>query len=111
MQNPDAFLEHLDQDAAGRVFAAPYQTPDGVTVVPTARVSGVGADATTKPLGVFVIHNGKATWVPVVDTNRIAVLGVLTGLLSAVIASLAVLRRPPWPDLSVHGNSVRPRPR
>jgi hypothetical protein len=26
---------------------------------------------------------------------------VITGLLAAVIGSLAVLRRPPWPDISL----------
>jgi hypothetical protein len=34
------------------------------------------------------------------DANRIALIGVLTGLLAAVIASLAVLRQPPWPRRS-----------
>ncbi len=35
-----------------------------------------------------------------VDADRIALIGVITGLIAAVLASLAVLRRPPWPDLS-----------
>jgi hypothetical protein len=40
--------------------------------------------------------------VPAVDANRIALIGVMTGLLCGVIASVAVLRRPPWPDLSAN---------
>lgn len=61
---------------------------------------------TATPLGVVVIRGDKAKWVAVVDANRIALVGVLTGLLSAVIASLAVLRRPPWPDLRGTGASA-----
>jgi hypothetical protein len=37
------------------------------------------------------------------DANRIALIGVLTGLLAAVIASLAVLRQPPWPRITITG--------
>lgn len=52
------------------------------------------------PMGVFVVHGGTVRWVPAIDANRIALIGVITGLISAVLASAAVLRRPPWPDLS-----------
>jgi len=38
---------------------------------------------------------------PAVDTNRVALIGVLTGLLAAVIGSLAVLRQPPWPRITL----------
>jgi hypothetical protein len=84
----------LDQLAAastaGRAYGEPYQTSDGATVIPVA-----------KPPGVFVIHNGQASWTPAVDGNRIALIGVMTGLLAAVIASLAVLRQPPWPRITI----------
>ncbi len=81
-----------DRDAR-RVYGEPYETADGVTVIPVAR-----------PLGVFVISEGKATWVPAVDANRVALIGVLTGLLAAVIGSLAVLRQPPWPRMTFTEN-------
>jgi hypothetical protein len=42
-----------------------------------------------KPLGVFVIRGGEASWVPAFDASRVALIGVLTGLLAAVIGSLA----------------------
>ena len=48
----------------------------------------------------FAIHDKQARWVPAVDMNRIALIGVTTGLPAAVITSPAVLRRPPWPDVS-----------
>ncbi len=80
----------LDQRPANRPYGEPYQTPDGATVIPVA-----------KPPGVFVIHGGEASWVPALDANRIAQIGVITGLLAAVICSLAVLRQPPWPRLAI----------
>jgi hypothetical protein len=86
----------LDQSsndlAKGGVYGEPYQTDDGATVIPVA-----------KPLGVFVIRGGEASWVPALDANRIALIGVLTGLLAAVIATLAVFRQPPWPRITITG--------
>ena len=84
----------LDQLAAergvGRGYGEPYQTPDGTTVI-----------VVTKPLGVFAIRDGQASWTPAVDNSRIALIGVITGLLAAVIGTLAVLRQPPWPRITI----------
>ena len=66
---------------------------DGVTVIPVA-----------KPLGVFLVRGGEASWVPAVAHNRIALIGVTTGLLAAVIGTLAVLRQPPWPRITITEN-------
>lgn len=111
MQNPEAFLDQFADDAAGRVFAEPYHTPDGATVIPVAKIGRGGSATAAKPLGVFVIRDGGTTWVPAVDADRIALIGVVTGLVTAVIGCLAILRRPPWPDLSDHGNPVSRRHR
>ena len=86
-----------DSDAS-RVFGAPYETADGTTVIPVAKARGDRA----KPVGVFVIKDGKATWQPAVDAERIAMMGILVGLVSAALAGIAMVRRPPWPDL--HGD-------
>jgi len=68
----DAF-EQLPADGSVRgAYGQPYQTADGATVIPVA-----------KPLGVFVIRGGEASWVPAIDQSRIALIGVLTGLLAA----------------------------
>lgn len=84
-------LEQLPVDhGPGRVYGQPYETTDGVTVILVER-----------PLGVFVVHAGQASWVPAVDKNRVALLGALTGLLTGVIACLAVLRQPPWPRITI----------
>ncbi len=108
-------LDRLPADrTARRVYGEPYETADGATVIPVAKIrrgaldsdgnddepgAAFGFNAT--PLGVFVVHGGKASWVPAVDSNRIALIGVTTGLLSAVIACLAVLRQPPWPRITI----------
>ncbi|MFA1549378.1 hypothetical protein [Actinomadura chokoriensis] len=96
--------EHLERlrsgEAAQRVFGEPYDRPDGATVIPVARVIG-GRHPRATPLGVFVVHNGKASWTPAVDGSRMALLGGLIGLVSAGLATAAVLRRPPWPDISI----------
>jgi hypothetical protein len=96
MKIPDSLDQLPTNGTRGRVYSEPYQTADGATVITVAKVRG----GTATPIGVFVVQGGKASWVPALDANRIALIGVLTGLLSAVIACLAVLRRPPWPDLS-----------
>lgn len=87
---------------AQRVFGEPLESPDGAMVIPVVRTAGLRGDV-PKPVGVFVIHDGKAQWEPAVDANRIALMGTVVGLAAAVISTLAVLRRPPWPDLSVEG--------
>jgi hypothetical protein len=99
---------------ATRVYGEPYQTADGATVITVSTIRGGSGkrppgDApgrgalgfTGAPVGVFVIRGGEVSWTPAVDANRIALLAVITGLASAVIATLAVLRRPPWPDISL----------
>jgi hypothetical protein len=96
MKLPESLDQLPTNGAAGRAYGEPYRTADGATVIPVARVRGSAAT----PIGVFVVHGDKASWVSAVDENRVALIGVTTGLLAAVITCLAVLRRPPWPDLS-----------
>ena len=88
------YSEILDQlpidRGGGRFYGEPYQTPDGTTVIPVS-----------KPNGVFVIRGGEASWVPAVDANAIALIGVFTGFVAALLGSLAVLRQPPWPRMTM----------
>lgn len=53
------------------------------------------------PVGVFSIHEGEPSWSPAVDHTWAALMGEFIGLAAAVIATLAVLRRPPWPDVTI----------
>ncbi len=96
MKVPDSLDELPTNGTRGRVYGDPYPMADGGTVITVAKVRA----GTSMPVGVFVIHGGTVRWVPAVDANRIALVGVITGLITGVIASVAVLRRPPWPDLS-----------
>jgi hypothetical protein len=107
-------IDTLSTGDASRVYGQPYETVDGVTIIPVARVRGRirpgkrDADAaaqdqlrvTATPVGVFVIKDGKATWEPAVDATRIALMGELIGLVAAGLATVAMVRRPPWPDLA-----------
>lgn len=76
-------------ESTPRLFGEPYETPDGTTVI-----------TVTSPPGVFAIREGQARWEPAVDATRIALLAVGIGLVSATLGGLAVLHRPPWPDLT-----------
>jgi hypothetical protein len=81
-------------DVQSQVFGQPYQTPDGATVITVSAVRGRSPAA---PVGIFVIKDGKPSWAQAVD--RIALIGVLTGLIAAAFATIAMIRRPPWPDM------------
>ena len=97
-----------DPDAS-RVYGEPYETPDGTTIVPVAKVGGRSVDSRNrlgaKPLGIFVVKDGKGSFVPAADATKIAMMGILVGLVSATLAGVAMVRRPPWPDL--HGDISR----
>jgi hypothetical protein len=82
--------------ANGTSYGEPIITEDGSTVIPVTRVRA----GTSSPVGVFVVRDGGATWVPSIDINRVAQVGVATGFVAAALASLAVLRRPPWPHVT-----------
>jgi len=100
---PDA-LDQLPTDPrVKRVYGEPYQTAGGGTVIPVAKIRERG-HFSAEPVGVFVIHGDRARWVPAVDGNRIALVGALTGLLAAVITTLALLRQPPWPRITITEN-------
>lgn len=79
-----------DTDAPS-VFGTRYQTPDGATVIPVS-----------KPVGVFVVKDGKPVWSPATNDTRIALFGILVGFVAATLTGVAMVVRPPWPDL--HGD-------
>ena len=88
-------------DVQPYVYGQPQQTADGATVITVAKVRSRAGSVSATPVGVFVIHDGKPVWEPAVDAGRIALLGVLTGLIAATLATFAMVRRPPWPDISI----------
>src|SRR5215813_186072 len=96
----EAIREVVDSAAAGKVFGAPI-VEDGVTVLPAAKISGGGGGGggtgpakdgkessgtgggmgvSAKPLGVFVIRNGRVRWQPAIDMNRVIIGGQIVGV-------------------------------
>lgn len=95
-----------------RVFGDPT-TIDGVTIIPVARVSGGGGGGGgegtgpgaegghgfgtgfglgANPIGVYEIRNGKLSWKPAVDVNRLLRIShVLAGIVT-VCVSLVLVR-------------------
>jgi hypothetical protein len=74
------------------VFGAPIQV-DGVTLVPTMAVRGgaghadqarAGYRIRARPVGVYVLRDGKVSWRPAVDVNRIIWGGQMIGLVAAL---------------------------
>ena len=98
-------LSHIAASFNGsRVHGEPIVTDDA-TLIPVTR-HRVGASTT---IGMFVVRPNGTTWVPVVDADRIATIGVATGFVAAALSCLAVLRKPPWPDVRVRiAKSVTP---
>jgi uncharacterized spore protein YtfJ len=98
--------EAVDGATADRVFGTPI-VQDGLTVLPVAKVSGGGGGGggtgpaaeghetagaggglglSAKALGVFVIKDGKVSWHPAIDVNKV----ILGGQIVAVTALLVV---------------------
>jgi uncharacterized spore protein YtfJ len=110
----EALRDMVDGATASRVFGEPI-TQDGSIVLPVAKVAGgagggtgsgaredaqegsgtgggVGISATA--LGVFVIRDGKASWQPAFDLNRVILGGqVVAAAALLVVAALIRSRR------------------
>ncbi|MGC5027278.1 hypothetical protein ACLQ3K_21240 [Tsukamurella sp. DT100] len=94
----------------GVVFGDPHVTPDGTTVITVSRVRRrrSGEDRVSA-IGVYSVRDGQAVWSPAVDADRIALVGVATGFVAATLATLAVLRQPPWSVMSGTITAIRDR--
>jgi uncharacterized spore protein YtfJ len=80
-----------------RVYGDPIER-EGLTIVPAADVrggGGGGSDAennggggfglTARPVGVYVVKDGQVEWEPAVDASRIAVMGLITGIVALLV--------------------------
>ena len=102
----DVLRRVVDSAAVGTVFGDPI-THNGLTVIPVARVRGAGGGGggsspssdkseasgtgggialSAKPIGVFVLRDGKVEWRPSMDINKV----ILGGQLVAIVALLAI---------------------
>jgi len=101
----------VDNADAGKVFAAPI-SEGGTTVLPVAKIGGGGGGGggtgladeggsaggtgggfglSAKPLGVYVLRDGKVKWLPAVDVNKIVLGGQLVAVAGMLLAR-SVLR-------------------
>ncbi|NMO04850.1 hypothetical protein HH308_26855 [Gordonia sp. TBRC 11910] len=79
-------------------FSEPYEASNGTVIITVTRTgwrSGV-----EHPVGIYSITASDTRWLPALDSNRHALIGVCTGLIAATLATIAVARRPPWPSLT-----------
>ncbi|HYA01442.1 MAG TPA: spore germination protein GerW family protein [Candidatus Binatia bacterium] len=107
MQVEEILNKVRDVATVRQVFGEAYEK-DGTLVVPVARVRGAGGGGSGetaetvegshgtgggfaldfRPVGVYVIREGKVSWQPAVDVTRVAIGGQLVA-----IVALLVLRR------------------
>lgn len=101
----EAMLQgHRDAVTVRKVFGDPYEK-DGITVIPAARVLGMGGGGegqgpegfggtgmgsgfaiAARPAGAYVIRQGEATWQPAIDVNRIIAGAFSLAALALVLA-------------------------
>jgi uncharacterized spore protein YtfJ len=85
-----------------RVYGDPIER-DGFLIIPAADVrggGGGGGDANNnggggfgvaaRPVGVYVVRDGDVRWEPAVDVSRMAVMGMLTGIVALLVLRSAV---------------------
>lgn len=98
-----------DSLGAGTVYTQPYEN-DGVTVIAAARVAGGagggnghdkqgqegeggGFGMNARPIGAYVIKEGKVIWRPAVDVNRLLAIAGTVAVAALVVATrMAKLR-------------------
>ena len=78
-------------------FSEPYEASNGVVVITVTRT---GWFERNQPVGIFTVTPDGAAWTPAVDFGRVALIGATAGLLAAAFATFALVRRPPWPNLT-----------
>jgi uncharacterized spore protein YtfJ len=88
MNFQEAILKAQDAVTVERVYGQPYER-DGVVVIPAARISGGGGGGGgedpdrggsgsgggfgvgARPVGAYVIENGRVRWQPAIDVTRV----------------------------------------
>ena len=93
------------QDAATvrRVYGEPYEK-DGVTIIPTARISARGGSGAARggehsgggfrvdaePVGAYVIKDGDVEWQPDLDLSGVIRRGQLVGMVALLVLWVVV---------------------
>lgn len=80
-------------------FGEPYETTNGTVIVTVSR-KGWG-NRPERPLGLYTVRaDGTTTWTPAAETGVPMLILACAGFVAAVLSTAAVLRRPPWPELT-----------
>lgn len=106
----DALRDTVDHVTVGRVFGAPI-TQGETIVLPVAKIgggagggggtgpaeqgsgTGGGVGVSAKPLGVFVLRDGKVGWQPAVDVNKIVIGGQLVAVAALLVVRALITTR------------------
>lgn len=100
------FLPHFAESfTARRVYSEPH-TANGITIITAAAVrggGGMGREASdhegggmglsARPVGAYIVRNGRVTWKPAFDLSRVVLRGQLVMLSALVIAGIVLGRR------------------
>ncbi|HEY9313708.1 hypothetical protein [Williamsia sp.] len=86
------------QTAPRLQYGEPVRIDDQTTVIPVSRRTIRGGST---PIGLYTVTNGETVWTPAIDGGRIALIGVLTGLIAATLGTAAVFKQPPWPRMTI----------
>jgi uncharacterized spore protein YtfJ len=104
---PSEFLPQFAESfTAKRVYSEPY-SQDGVTVIAAAAVRGGGGmgqgesdreggggmGLSARPVGAYVIRDGRVVWKPAFDFTRIVLRGQLIGFAALLVLGLLLARR------------------
>jgi hypothetical protein len=79
-------------------FGEPYEAGNGTVIVTVSRQDR--GDRPERPLGIFTVTADGATWTPVVETGRHLLMMAGAGFVAVALSTAAVLRRPPWPEMT-----------
>ena len=80
------------------IFGEPYEASSGAVIITVSRQGW--RTGVQHPVGIYTVTGDGTVWTPTVDTGRVALIGVCTGFVAATISTLAVLHRPPWPEMT-----------
>lgn len=77
--------ERAAAEGEPRAAGEPPAAGERPAAKPNATAWGGGGAWSAGPAGAYVVKNGDVTWVPAMDANRTAMLGMLTGIVSLLV--------------------------